>query len=169
MELRDVCEAAGYRITDGAEHLWECFGMNARMLDFESEHGSASVTFDRRDQTIYEVTINANVGFGDPEYAYRWVNPAFAAAQAQEAERRGIDNEVAYDDVRWVDLDVDEDVLEKLEAILNGDEFDTRIMMNIDMPDDLFNLAARAAHMLDITFNEFVERALKASIEEARQ
>ena len=48
MELKQVIESCGFRISDGCEYQWQCYGDNARYMDFADKDGKeyASVIFD---------------------------------------------------------------------------------------------------------------------------
>ena len=61
----------------------------------------------------------------------------------------------------FVDLDVAEDLLEKTRAIIAGEEYDTRVCIQITFSDEELLTYMKLAHELDITFNEFVIKALQ--------
>ena len=64
-----------------------------------------------------------------------------------------------------VELEAEEDILEKSEAIFNGVPYDTRIIIPVDITDADFLMFAKAAHKLDITINEFMEKAIRDMVE----
>ena len=71
-----------------------------------------------------------------------------------------------YDVMLWipVELELEEDLLEKLEAIWNYDAYDDRILIPLDVTDaDLF-LIMKAAHLRDQTLNEFIMDALNSAL-----
>ena len=81
-----------------------------------------------------------------------------------EAKRRTVDPDQAWDDVKWIDLETEEDFLQKASAIFNGLDFDTRIIVPIDLPsDELFKLM-QLAHERDITLNQMVTEMLEEVI-----
>ena len=163
MELKDFMEVTSYRITEGSEYCWNCFGPNAYRLDSWSgawnnstEGYTITIVFDTVTQTVYEV--EAWDYFNDR--AYRWMNPEYKLAHDTEACQRGIDAREAWDDVRFVDLEVEADFLEKARAIVANEDYDTRVVVPIDLPDDeLFGLM-KMAHEQDITLNKLVEKIL---------
>ncbi len=71
------------------------------------------------------------------------------------------------DDVKWVDLEVEEDFFEKAEAMFNGEEFDNRVQVPLDLDDDLMMQLFMEAHKRDITLNQLVEEILKKVIAES--
>jgi hypothetical protein len=82
-----------------------------------------------------------------------------------EAKQRNVDANQAWDDVKWVDLEVEEDFLEKAVAMFNGEEWDSRIQVPLDLEDDLLLQLAMEAHKRDITLNKMVEIVLQEAIE----
>ena len=55
-------------------------------------------------------------------------------------------------------------MLEKANAIMNGQDFDPRVSIELDFSDEDLLLFMRAAHERDMTFNQFVEAALEEMI-----
>jgi len=73
-----------------------------------------------------------------------------------------------YEDMnvaKTVELETDEDFLEKASAIIDGREYDSRVSIPLEMPDDELLMCMKLAHEEDITFNHWVERAVKQAIE----
>ena len=66
----------------------------------------------------------------------------------------------AWDGVDYTDLDVEEDLVEKATAIVNGREYDKRVMMQLDLDSDLEMAIYRNAHQLDMTVNDYIQMAL---------
>lgn len=76
------------------------------------------------------------------------------------------DNDIAFDDVKFVDLTVEKDFLRKLGHIMNEDtKYDTRVDMEIEIEDDLLFQAMLNAHKQDITLNDYIQRILQAYVE----
>lgn len=161
MNLKDLCEVFNYKITDGSEYQWNCFGSNARFLDFENDYATASVIFDSKTQVVYQGEVwPKNKG----ERPYRYVNPDYSDSLKNEAEEKEIDNSIAFDNTKFIDLEVHEDFLEKGLAIWNNLPFDKRIQIPIE--EDLFYDLAKQAHYRDITINSLVEEILLNVIKE---
>jgi len=162
-------DVTGYRITEGGDYLWKCFGPHAYRLDSWSgawnnstEGYTISIVFDNITQTVYQI----EAWDYNRSRAYRWTNPKYKDAHDNEAKERRIDPQEAWDDVKFVDLDVKADFLEKARAIVAGEEYDTRVQIELDLDDDLMFFAMKAAHEQDITFNQFMEELLKSRIKE---
>ena len=156
--LQQWMETVDYRITEGSTYGWNCFGPNAYSLDSwngEQDGNSFSILFDTRTQEVYQVEVHDY----ENRRSYRRINPDYVEAFKKSVAEHGVED-VAYDDVEYTDLETDEDWLEKAEAIFLGEDYDTRVSIPIDIPDQELLTIFMAAHKLDITFNEFVERAL---------
>lgn len=162
--LKDFMETVGYRVTEGSEYGWTCYGPNAYCIDSwngDQEGHSVSVVFDTRTQEVYESYV---CDYKECR-AYRWINPDYKEAHDKEVADRGLDDE-AWDVVHFVNLDVEEDFLEKAKAIVEGETYDTRVKVPVDFTDDELLTYMKLAHERDITFNQLVEEALRAAIEE---
>ncbi len=160
MDIRKIFEVFNYQISEGSEYQWKCYGPNARFLDFDNDFACASIILDSQNQTIYQ----AEVWIKDSEDSpYRYINPDFAEKHKQESIARGVDIKIAFDNVKFVDLEIPEDFYEKAEAIWNNRSFDKRVQVPIE--DDLFLDLAIEAHKQDITVNVLVEKILLEVIE----
>lgn len=165
MNLRELFEAFDYHVSGGSQYQWNCFGPYARYLDFEIDEGKVvgSVIFDTVNQTVYQAEVWPTEG--NP---YRWTNPAFIDACKQEFKDNKVDWSNAFDDTKFVDLEVEKDFIEKATAIANGLEFDTRVQVPLDLDDDLLMKLFTMAHERDITLNQMVEEILTQMLERYR-
>ena len=162
--LKDFMEVIDYQITEGSDYGWSCFGHNVYSLDsWNGDHNgySVSVIFDTKNQTVYELTAHDYKN----KRSYRWINPEFVEAYNAEGEQRGVDTKEAYDDVDFVDIEMVSDMLEKTRAIVNGEEYDTRVLVQLTLPEEDIFLLMKMAHEKDTTFNDFVEYLLIQAIE----
>ena len=162
--MKEWMELVGYRITEGSDYMWQCYGSNAYALDSwngEQDGHSFTVIFDTRDQTVYEVQAHDYVH----NRAYRMINEDFQKKNRKEAKKRDIDKDNAWDDVNYVDLDVDDDFIQKCLAIRAGEDYDTRVSVPMEFSDEELLTYMKLAHERDITFNQLVEQALREAIE----
>jgi hypothetical protein len=160
--LKQFLEVIDFKITGGETYQWSCYGPSARFLesDYALDNGySCTAIFDSENQTVYELEVH---DFNN-ERSYRWNNPDFEFLMLAESAKRGIDKDIAYDGVEFIDV-ILEDFFEKALAIVNGDEYDTRVIVPVDFDDATFLFIAKAAHAEDVTFNNFVEKALREQI-----
>lgn len=167
MHLSKVNESLGHRITGGSEYQWKCYGTNVRFLDFESNFAYASVIFDTETQKVYEVTVNAKED-GDDNLPgpYRWLNPETKDAHLEECKEKNIDPNNAWDNTNWIDIEVEDDFLEKAKAIFENQPFDRRVSVPLDLDDTSLLQLALEAHKRDITINQMVEIILQNAIDE---
>lgn len=168
MKLASVNEALDHRIVGGSEYHWNCYGTNVRFLDYESDHAHASAVFDTSTHEVYEITVNDKTDYSndsDSHRPYRWLNPEHKDKYLAECSKKNIKSDVAWDDIRWVDLEVEEDFLEKAHAVFNNLSFDKRVKVPVDLDDDLMLHLCLEAHKRDITLNEMVELLLQQVID----
>ena len=171
MELKTFMEVTGYRITEGSDYLWPCFGPNAYRLDSWSgqwdnatEGYTISVVFDNITQTVYEVEAFDYTR----NRAYRWQNPEYREAHLAAAKQRDIDPNEAWDEVNFVDLEVEEDFWTKARAMIANEDYDERVQVEVEFDDDVLFAAMKIAHERDITFNQLVEEVLQAKLNELK-
>ena len=68
--------------------------------------------------------------------------------------------DIAWKNIKWIEIDEESDILEKVTKIVSGVEYDTRVTVPLDIPDDVFLQIAKLAHQDDITFNKYIEKIL---------
>jgi len=165
MHLSQVNEITDHRITSGSEYQWQCYP-DARYLDYESDYAHISVLYSTVDQTVYcaEVSIKIEAWEKDKK-PYRWLNPDHKDAYYTESKQRKVDPDQAWDDVKWVDLEVEKDFFEKAEAMFNGQAFDNRIQIPIELEDHVMLQLCMEAHKRDVTLNKMVEIILQEFID----
>jgi hypothetical protein len=160
--LQQYFELVNYRITEGCDYGWQCYGPKAHMLSaWNGVHGdggwSTNVIFDTDFQTVYEVEICDYTN----NRAYRMINPDYKSQHDEESHDRGELGNQAWDDVEYIDLDVVEDFLEKARAIIAGEDYDNRVQVPLDLDDALLFELMKQAHDRDLTLNQMVEDILR--------
>ena len=168
MKLSQINEVLGHRITGGSEYQWNCYP-DGRYLDYESDFAHVSVLYSTVDQTVYQSEVSVNrEAWDEDKKPYRWLNPDYKDALYKESEKRQVDTDIAWDDVKWIDLEMAEDFLEKATAIFNGEEYDTRVKIEFDLDDSSILKLATEAHKRDITLNKMIEIILQEVIDRHR-
>lgn len=163
--LKDFMETVDYRITEGSAYGWDCYGHDAYCLDSwnqEQDGHTVSIIFDTKTQIVYEACAYDY----SRNRAYRLIHPDFKQLHNDEAKDRGVDQWEAWDEVKFVDLETEEDFLEKTRAIVAKEDYDDRVSVPLTLDDDqLFDLM-KLAHERDITLNQLVEDVLRTAIEQ---
>ena len=165
--MKEWIELVDYKITEGSDYGWQCYGPNAYSLDsWNGVHGaggySFSIVFSTKSQKVYEVSMcdyNNN-------RAYRMINPKNVEKHRKEAESKSVLANQAWDDVDYIDLDVVDDFIQKALAIRSGEPYDTRVQVPVDFTDQELLQYMKLAHERDMTFNELVEEALRHVLNE---
>ncbi len=165
--VKDWMEVVSYRITEGGPYGWNCYGSNTHQLSaWNGIHGkggwSANIVFDTQTQNVYQVEVCDYTN----DRAYRLINAVYKEHYKNASAEHGEFADQAWDDVDFVDLETDEDWLEKALAIVEGMNYDTRVQVPVDFTDEELLKYMKLAHERDITFNQFVEEALRNVLEE---
>lgn len=167
--LKEFMEVVDYRITEGSEYTWTCFGDNAYSLSsWNQEHDgwSFNITFDTKTQEVFQVESC------DYKHnrAYRLINPDWKDKYKNYAKNHNEGYaDQAWDNVDYVDLDVDDDWIQKALAIKSGEDYDTRVSVPVDFSDEELLKYMKIAHERDMTFNQFIEQALRHAIDEFKR
>jgi hypothetical protein len=71
----------------------------------------------------------------------------------------------AWENVDYVDLEANDDWIQKAQAIVAGEDYDTRVSIPIDLPEEELMVLFKMAHDRDMTFNDFIEQVLREQLE----
>lgn len=161
--LEKFFKLVSYKIGEGSEYCWSCYGSDAFILtsEFNDEWGS-SVVFDTKTQVVYEVDVHDYQN----NCSYRLLNPEYRKAYFDEAVSRNIDPYEAYDEVHYVDLELEEDFLEKAQAIMEGVPYDKKILVPITLSDDEMATVERLASEHGLTPEEYLSKLIEDNAEE---
>jgi hypothetical protein len=165
--MKEWMELVDYRITEGGEYGWQCYGPNAYTLDsWNGVHGvggySFSIVFSTKTQKVYEVSMCDYTN----DRAYRMIVENKRAKHRKESQSRAVNLNQAWDGVDYVDLEVDDDFFQKALAIRAGETYDNTVSVPIDLPDDLMMFAFRAAHEADMTLNAWMNQMLRDFVDQ---
>jgi hypothetical protein len=165
--MKEWMELVDYKITEGDSYGWSCFGPNSYQLSsWNGIHGKGgygfNIVFSTKSHKVYSVEVCDYTN----NRAYRMINPDYVKKHEKEANTRGVNMNEAWDDVDYIDLEVDDDFIQKCLAIKDGDTYDTRVQVPVDFSDEDLLQYMKLAHERDITFNQLVEEALRFAITE---
>jgi hypothetical protein len=167
--MKEWMELVDYKITEGSDYGWGCYGPNAYTLDsWNGVHGtggySFSIVFSTKTQKVYEVSVCDYTN----SRAYRMINPKNQEKHRKEALARNVNLNEAWDECDYVDLDVDDDFIQKCLSIRAGETYDSRVQVEVNFSDEELLTYMKIAHDRDITFNQLVEIALQDAIDQHR-
>lgn len=108
MQIEDFLSAVLYKITEGSQFIWNCYGANAWYLDAEY----ASAVFDRCNGIVLEVSVHGETH----DINHRWIHPEYLERYINESAARGCDPWQVYDDVQYTRVDSEDDILALVRA-----------------------------------------------------
>jgi hypothetical protein len=152
--LKEWMEVANYRITEGGDYF--AYGGAYALTSWSGDQDgySIEIIFSPRTQEVYEVQAC--------DYKH---NRAYRLVHGDYRDEKL--NDEAWDDVNWVDLESDDDWIQKALSIVAGEDYDTRVTIPLDLPEAELMVLFKAAHEADMTFNDFVEKILREKLADA--
>ncbi len=156
LTLKEFMELVDYRITEGSDY-WPEGSFGGKQLyslsawNEDQDGWSFNIAFDPKDnQRVYvvEACDYAN------NRAYRIADPSLKL------------DKQAWDEVDYIDLETDDDFIQKGLAIKAGEDYDTRVSIPVDFTDAELLKYMTMAHERDMTFNQFVEEAIREAMKE---
>jgi hypothetical protein len=149
INIKTFMELINYRITEGSE----CYTNIPNLYSFTFWNGnhngcSANIIFSTKDQTVYAVEVCDYKN----NCAYRMID-----------SRLDNDKE-AWEGVNFIDLEVDEDFIDKAQSIIAGITYNTKVSTIVKLENnELFQLT-KMANEQDITLNNMIEEIIKIII-----
>lgn len=149
--LKEWMEVANYRITEGGDYF--AYGGAYALTSWSGDQDgySIEIIFSPRTQEVYEVQAC--------DYKH---NRAYRLVHGDYRDEKL--NDEAWDDVNWVDLESDDDWIQKALSIVAGEDYDTRVTIPLDLPEAELMVLFKQAHAADMTFNDFVEKILREKL-----
>ena len=96
--------------------------------------------------------------------AYRMIAKNKQEAYRKELQMHGLNSDMAWDNVNYIDLETDDDFFQKALAIKENKSYDTRVEVPIDLGDKELVELMKMAHERDITLNQMIEILLQEVI-----
>lgn len=151
ISLKEWMEVANYRITEGGDYF--AYGGAYALTSWNGDQDgySIEIIFSPRTQEVYEVQAC--------DYKH---NRAYRLVHGDYRDEK-LDDE-AWDDTKWIDLESDDDWIQKALAIVAGEDYDTRVTIPLDFPEAELMVLFKQAHAADMTFNNFVEKVLREKL-----
>ena len=145
ISLKKALQIGNYKITEGHKYLWSCYGYNARFLDFVDK--DFNIIYDARNQKVYEASIT------DGNTTYKLFNKKYRDAYYTEANARDVSDD-------FIELETVNDFISKATAIIMGLDYDKRIELEVNIPNDDLLILLLDAHKKDMTFNDYISKIL---------
>jgi hypothetical protein len=151
ISLKEWMEVANYRITEGGDYF--AYGGAYALTSWSGDQDgySIEIIFSPRTQEVYEVQAC--------DYKH---NRAYRLVHGDYRDEKLV--EEAWDDTNWIDLESDDDWIQKALSIVAGEDYDTRVTIPIDLPEAELMVLFKQAHAADMTFNDFVEKVLREKL-----
>jgi hypothetical protein len=151
ISLKEWMEVANYRITEGGDYF--AYGGAYALTSWNGDQDgySIEIIFSPRTQEVYEVQAC--------DYKH---NRAYRLVHGDYRDEKL--NDEAWDDTKWIDLESDDDWIQKALAIVAGEDYDTRVTIPLDFPEAELMVLFKQAHAADMTFNNFVEKILREKL-----
>ena len=165
MKIDQLLKIAKYQIIESTPYEWECFGSNVRFLDLDTPASNMNVVcvFDTETEELYSLELYVY----ERGHFYRWIAENKLDAVIAEHANRGFDFTVAFDTQTYTDV-ILEDIVEKITDIYAGREYDTRIMVPVNLPDKSLDLLEEIAAAQAITLDELTDSILRDTIEQQK-
>jgi hypothetical protein len=98
------------------------------------------------------------------EHAYIWINPEYHDAYFEEAASRNVNPLEVVDGLNYVEVCMLDDIIDKVTAMCNNVEYDTRVSFPLDLPDDLYDELLTIADKKSVTVEKLIEDVLTESM-----
>ena len=151
ISLKEWMEVANYRITEGGDYYGYGGAYALTSWNGDQDGYSIEIIFSPRTQEVYEVQAC--------DYKH---NRAYRLVHGDYRDEKL--NDEAWDNTNWIDLESDDDWIQKALAIVAGEDYDTRVTIPLDFPEAELMVLFKQAHAADMTFNNFVEKILREKL-----
>jgi hypothetical protein len=104
MKLAKVMKAAMHRVAGGSEYCWQCFGPNARWMEFADieDQEFADAVYDCKTNRVYQ--INIHIPGSSDNRCVTWIDPEYEHAYVDESRRRNVNPHQAWDNVMYTTI-----------------------------------------------------------------
>lgn len=132
MKINQILDSINNNVCGGSEYLWKINkDQDLRYVDFETNTGEdiGSFLVDSSGE-VYQITVEFNNGNG----CYRWTNEEFKIASEQIAILNNIDDQIAWENVRYTEIKTEAEILQKVKEIV------TKVAVCQDLPSQNNNI-----------------------------
>jgi hypothetical protein len=158
MKLKKILKLFDYRISEGGQFLWKCFGDNVWTLDFNSPddyRNGVSVTYDTVTTKVYYLSFSCAVG----DTSYIWVDPDYEVAYGKERKARNIESTdcQCYSKESFLTMALD---------AYKGKtpDFDLSLDVDLNLDQDDYQVLLIMAKQRGMTFDELVNEVFEDAL-----
>jgi hypothetical protein len=94
MKIDQILKLRKYKVNEGFEYEWACYGLNAYIYNIENV---LTVVFDTKTKEVFEISVYLH-------QPIRYINDKYISAYHQECTERGQVPNIAYDDVSFYNV-----------------------------------------------------------------
>lgn len=162
MSLHDFFTLFDYKVTEGSDFCWNCFGPNSRFIELKYNDIGGSVVFSKLDQEIFQAEVYDEA----KNLAYRWMPTQAKIDYFAECEKRNVPKMEAWDGCEFVDVDSVSEFYGIVKSLIEGEDPDEDfpeddLDVELDLPHNVIVFLALEAHKRNITLNEMINIVLR--------
>lgn len=128
----------------------------------KTEHGEAVILYDPETNHPYEMLVRS---VKDNE-SYRWVHPAYYRKRTELVGYHNPSTTLSPLDVeeKWHETESIEDIIDKIEKILRGEEHDHKVVIVLDLEEQHIAFYDKLAEKKGITRDEAIEFTIRKEL-----
>ena len=162
IDLEQWMSAINYEIVEGWNPGWKTFGdyTHAYSATKSNSFGKyiceLNCEFSKYTKEVFLIEAHDLVN----RRSYRWIHDDFKKKYEEDFVKYGLEFDYALDDVKFIDLSAESDILRKTMSIYEGITYDERVEVPLDLNDDEIYELMKRAHEQDVTLNQYVTSIL---------
>ena len=161
MTLHDFFNLFDYKVTEGSEFYWNCFGPNCRFIELKNNEIGGSVVFSKLNQEIFQAEVYDEAN----NVAYRWMPSTAREKYFAECEDRNVPKMEAWDGCDFVDVETVNQFSDVVKSLIQGEppegDLEGDMDVELELPQHVIVFLSLEAHKRNITLNEMINIALR--------
>jgi len=157
MSLHDFFTLFDYKVTEGSDFCWNCFGPNSRFIELKYNDIGGCVVFSKLNQEIFQAEVYDEA----KNIAYRWMPPQAKIDYFAECEKRNVPKMEAWDGCEFVNVDSVSEFSGIVKSLIEGKDPEDDLEVELDLPHNVIVFLALEAHKRNITLNEMINIVLR--------
>jgi hypothetical protein len=156
LHIKDCLELINYNILFCEDFHWKCYGDNIKIINAVSITGTIIFMYSVDTKEVIEIQAWDDI----ENYQYRWIHPGYIESYIEESTDRNVNYKLSVDDNKFIDIEIIDDILEKVSEIYNNKVYDTRVSIPLDFSEEELFQVMKLAHESDVTLNQYIEKIL---------